>query len=173
MNRQLQENSFNIRLHVSYHAEPIHFVAKYFISGEQNKIRFEMQGTAQSIFMKNRIGICVLHPIAECAGHKAKVIHPDGDISNFIFSQQIAAHPIVQNIESMQWSPAKGLTAMLNFSGDVFEMEDQRNWTDASFKTYCSASIWSQPPMKLSLLMVFCLHLSMVASRRFSLQAGL
>ncbi len=21
--------------------------------------------------------------------------------------------------------------------GEVFEMEDQRNWTDASFKTYC------------------------------------
>jgi hypothetical protein len=24
----------------------------------------------------------------------------------------------------------------LRFAGDVFEMEDQRNWTDASFKTY-------------------------------------
>ena len=23
-------------------------------------------------------------------------------------------------------------------TGDVFEMEDQRNWTDASFKTYCT-----------------------------------
>ena len=24
------------------------------------------------------------------------------------------------------------------FNGETFEMEDQRNWTDASFKTYCT-----------------------------------
>ena len=24
------------------------------------------------------------------------------------------------------------------FTGDLFETEDQRNWTDASFKTYCT-----------------------------------
>ncbi len=28
--------------------------------------------------------------------------------------------------------------AHFNFEGDFFEMEDQRNWTDASFKTYCT-----------------------------------
>ena len=26
----------------------------------------------------------------------------------------------------------------MRFAGDVFEMEDQRNWTDASYKTYCT-----------------------------------
>jgi len=30
----------------------------------------------------------------------------------------------------------------ISFEGDVFETEDQRNWTDASFKTYC-------PPLRL------------------------
>lgn len=29
------------------------------------------------------------------------------------------------------------------FEGDVFEMEDQRNWTDASYKTYCTP--WGCP----------------------------
>jgi hypothetical protein len=28
--------------------------------------------------------------------------------------------------------------AQVEFEGDTFEMEDQRNWTDASFKTYCT-----------------------------------
>ncbi|HCK09781.1 MAG TPA: hypothetical protein DHW45_07880, partial [Candidatus Latescibacteria bacterium] len=31
-----------------------------------------------------------------------------------------------------------GVTAEVRFEGDVFEMEDQRNWTDASYKTYCT-----------------------------------
>src|SRR3546814_4656990 len=29
------------------------------------------------------------------------------------------------------------LSVDIRFEGDVFEMEDQRNWSDASFKTYC------------------------------------
>ena len=28
------------------------------------------------------------------------------------------------------------MDAVLTFEGDVFETEDQRNWTDASYKTY-------------------------------------
>ena len=32
-------------------------------------------------------------------------------------------------------SPAS--TSTIDMQGEVFEMEDQRNWTDASFKTYC------------------------------------
>src|SRR3712207_1141803 len=31
-----------------------------------------------------------------------------------------------------------GVHAELRFAGDTFEMEDQRNWTDASFKTFCT-----------------------------------
>ncbi len=36
----------------------------------------------------------------------------------------------------MKSRPAFG--ARVEFEGEVFEMEDQRNWTDASFKTYCT-----------------------------------
>ena len=135
---EIGENSFDIRLKVSYHADPIHFVADYHISGEKNRIRFEMLGTALSDFLKNRIGFCVLHPIAECIGKKAKVSHPDGSRSDFVFPEQIAAHQPVKNIQSINWSPESGITVEMNLSGDIFEMEDQRNWTDASFKTYCT-----------------------------------
>src|SRR6185503_13427410 len=33
-------------------------------------------------------------------------------------------------------SPASGGEVRFTFTGDLFEMEDQRNWTDDSFKTY-------------------------------------
>ena len=37
---------------------------------------------------------------------------------------------------SCRWP--SGIELKLLFEGDLFEMEDQRNWTDASFKTYCT-----------------------------------
>src|SRR5262245_20431589 len=36
----------------------------------------------------------------------------------------------------MTHSPLPGIKAEVRFDGDVFETEDHRNWTDASFKTY-------------------------------------
>ncbi len=33
----------------------------------------------------------------------------------------------------MAWEPAAGIEATLQFTGEIFETEDQRNWTDASY----------------------------------------
>lgn len=135
---EIKDNSFEINLTVGYHSDPIHFTSEYRIWGSDNKIRFEMNGLAQSDFLKNRIGYCVLHPIRECAGKKGRVTHPDESISDFVFPEQISPNQPVKNVQSMSWEPAAKTTAKLYFSGAVFEMEDQRNWTDASFKTYCT-----------------------------------
>ena len=37
----------------------------------------------------------------------------------------------------MQWK-ISGNNCSIDFYGDTFETEDQRNWTDASYKTYCT-----------------------------------
>lgn len=132
------ETSFEINLEVDYKTDTIHFVVHYLISGSEKGIRFEMKGTAQADFLKNRIGFCILHPIRECTGKTATVIHPDGSESEFIFPEQISALQPIKNVQSLTWEPASGVTAKMNLSGDVFEMEDQRNWTDASYKTYCT-----------------------------------
>ncbi len=135
---EIKPDSFDIRVRIGYHADPIHFVANYHIFGENNQIRIEMNGTAQSDFLKNRIGFCVLHPIRECAGKSANVVHPDGSSCQFIFPEYISACQPVMNVSSLSWEPKLGIAATIDFSGDIFEMEDQRNWTDASFKTYCT-----------------------------------
>ncbi len=44
----------------------------------------------------------------------------------------------MKDIRSMEWTLAGDIHASLELSGEVFEMEDQRNWTDASYKTYCT-----------------------------------
>ena len=41
-----------------------------------------------------------------------------------------------KDIRAIQHRVTAGITARCVLNGDVFEMEDQRNWSDASYKTY-------------------------------------
>ena len=102
------------------------------------RVTLSMDGVARKAFLKNRIGFCVLHP-ASCAGARCDVHHTDGTVSTSVLPQRIAASqpvPPFLNMRglSQQLSPTCWLE--MQFTGDEFEMEDQRNWTDASFKTF-------------------------------------
>jgi hypothetical protein len=85
-------------------------------------------------FDTNRTGLVVLHPPG-LAGRPLTVEHPDGSTERTQFPIAISPHQPASDIVGMSWD-AGGLVAEVRFSGDVFEMEDQRNWTDASYKTY-------------------------------------
>ncbi|TAE59835.1 MAG: hypothetical protein EAZ89_02095, partial [Bacteroidetes bacterium] len=52
------------------------------------------------------------------------------------FPVMISPHQPFFDIRGMAWSPAEGIQVQLHVEGDVFETEDQRNWTDTSYKTY-------------------------------------
>jgi hypothetical protein len=82
----------------------------------------------------NRTGLVVLHPAA-VAGVPLRVRHSDGTHEATRFPTVISPHQPVEDIADLAWS-SDGLDVSVRFAGDVFEMEDQRNWTDASFKTY-------------------------------------
>ncbi|MEO6719129.1 MAG: hypothetical protein ABIN67_02145, partial [Ferruginibacter sp.] len=100
-----------------------------------NSISFSMKGTALSGFKKNRIGLCVLHPLA-CKGKRVKITKPTDDVYESIFPKLISPHQPFKNIHQMEWEVAEGLLAHLAFHGEIFETEDQRNWSDSSYKTY-------------------------------------
>ena len=131
------DNGFEIWTCVKYHHNNIHFLAEYIITGKDNMLEFELNGQAQSSFTTCRIGFCVLHPLKECSGKRCKVIHPDNSIETILFPKNISANQPMLNISGMKWEPGCNTTARLDFEGEIFEMEDQRNWTDASYKTYC------------------------------------
>ena len=98
-------------------------------------ITFDFEGEALSTFRRNRIGICVLHPASQ-AGAACTIRHTDGAEESGIFPDTIAPHQPFFDIAALTFDAADGATATLEFSGDVFETEDQRNWLDASYKTY-------------------------------------
>ena len=84
--------------------------------------------------MTNRAGFVVLHP-AWLAGQKLKVTHVDDREEETRFPERISPSQPVFDIRALSHEVAPGLWATCRMEGDTFEMEDQRNWTDASYKT--------------------------------------
>ena len=100
-------------------------------------ITFEIAGIMrEAAFKKNRAGFCILHPLS-VAGEKCRITHPDGTASVESFPVAIAPDNPFKNIRSMTWAEGDQ-EFLLDFEGDIFETEDQRNWCDASYKTFCT-----------------------------------
>ena len=135
----VQADAFRIRYDVENHQDDIHFVWHGEITGEADgTIRFSMDGVAQSTFLKNRIGFCILHP-ADIAGARCRVEHIDGTSEAAILPVLLVPdQPLLPFAEmaGMAHEVTPGVWAEVRFTGDIFEMEDQRNWTDASYKTF-------------------------------------
>ena len=102
-------------------------------SGELQAV-IEMQANEE--FLTNRAGFTVLHPIAGVAGTDLQVTHADGTVEHTQFPTLISPSQPVMDIVGLH-HVLHGVDIDIRFDGEVFEMEDQRNWSDASYKTYC------------------------------------
>jgi hypothetical protein len=99
-------------------------------------IAFEARGFADTDFLTNRTGFVVLHPIAGVSGQPATIEHVDGGIVEGRFPDLIDPVQPMMDLRSLTHEAAPGLKVVCRMEGDSFEMEDQRNWADASYKTY-------------------------------------
>ncbi len=135
-----RSQGFHIRYTSTHRQGDIHFVWHADIAGEPDgSLRFGFDGEAVSTFLRNRIGCCVLHPIRECAGAPCRARLVDGSEREARFPDLVAAEQPVtglHDLAGLAHEVAPGIWAELQFTGEVFETEDQRNWIDASFKTY-------------------------------------
>jgi D-apionolactonase len=135
----LDDDSFEITYDVENRRGDIDFAWKGAISGDaRGTIHFSMDGEACSTFWRNRIGFCVLHPIRECAGVPCRVEKVDGTREDSRLPLYNAPHQPFMDMRAIAHEVLPDLWAEVRFEGDVFEMEDQRNWIDASYKTYCT-----------------------------------
>jgi D-apionolactonase len=101
--------------------------------------------TARDAFLAARCGFCVLHPIDGVAGAPARIDHSDGTREEGAFPVLIDPWQPFKDIRAIEHDLACGLRVRCAFTGDVFEMEDQRNWSDASYKTYSRPLEWPWP----------------------------
>lgn len=140
-------DSFRISYNVENKQGDVDFFWNATITGDaQGTIIFSMDGVARSTFLRNRIGFCVLHPMRECAGAPCQIEHVDGTLEDSTFPRYICPQSIVDGMiqpchplsemRALSYGVMPGVSATVRFDGEIFETEDQRNWTDASFKTY-------------------------------------
>lgn len=126
---------------VSYEAscsrpgQSIHYAAR--IDGKPNgSLDFHAIAVPQSDFLTARTGFVVLHPLEGVVGHQLKIEHVDGTTTNSEFPEQVNPDCPFRDIRALSHEVQPDLWVRVKMEGDAYEMEDHRNWTDASFKTY-------------------------------------
>ncbi|WP_110590053.1 hypothetical protein [Microbacterium suaedae] len=100
------------------------------IRARGSKLSIALEVTASGAFLTNRTGLVVLHP-PSLAGAPLEVVHSSGEVERTSFPTAISPHQPAFDIVGLSWEDVR-----VDLDGDTFEMEDQRNWTDASYKTY-------------------------------------
>jgi D-apionolactonase len=104
--------------------------------GADGALRFDAVGFPETDFLTNRTGFIVLHPLTGVAGYPVEVEHVDKRTVKDKFPAIINPIQPFFGIRSLRHKVANGIFATCRMEGDTFEMEDHRNWTDSSFKTY-------------------------------------
>lgn len=99
-------------------------------------LTFEAIALSTTGFETNRCGFCILHPIVGVAGTPVSVEHVDGSRESTHFPDLIEPWQPFKDMRAITHSVTSNVTAECRMEGDTFEMEDQRNWSDASYKTY-------------------------------------
>jgi hypothetical protein len=108
-------------------------------ANSNGKLVFTATATPQTDFLTNRSGFVVLHPLAGVVGQTVEVVHTDGKRAKRKFPSAISPGQPIFEIRSLKHQVMPGVSATVLMEGNKFEMEDHRNWMDASYKTYvCS-----------------------------------
>src|SRR6202047_1023499 len=132
-----EPDSFRISYEATVGGEEQAFRYSAVIAGQSNgSLSFSAKGTTASDFLTNRTGFVVLHAIEGVAGAACAVEHLDGTIEEARFPLFIDPVQPMSALRAITHEFFPGLKVTCRMEGDTFEMEDQRNWTDASYKTY-------------------------------------
>jgi D-apionolactonase len=160
------EGRFRVRFDMHWALPEGVLSARANIEGDAScRLLFVVRAVAQSPLTTNRCGFVVLHP-ASAAQAPLHIEHTDGLIEETEFPRVISPGQVAFNIRRLRHVPQPGLTVDCLLQAELphdpigkFEMEDQRNWSDASFKTYVASLLDPWPyilpanrPMEQSVL---------------------
>lgn len=135
--KQIGPDSFRIAFESDAERDDIRFGWKGTITGAKDgTITYRFDGEAKTTFKGNRIGLLALHPPATVCGNAGTTTHPDGTTTTGRWPALIETDVPFADMTALAYDVAPGVRVTLTFEGDTFGMEDQRNWTDDSFKTY-------------------------------------
>lgn len=112
--------------------------------GPAGSLTYDVRATPCADLPANRIGVCVLHPPSSF-GRRIDVTHVDGRTSASRLPTLVAPWPPFMEVRALRHEYVDGAWATCRLEGDSFELEDQRNNADASFKTYSRSNLMPRP----------------------------
>jgi hypothetical protein len=104
--------------------------------GADGTLEFAATCTPETDFPTNRTGFTVLHPLTGVAGFPVEVEYTGGKKEKSRFPALVNPLCPFTDIRALKHKVMDGLQVVCRMEGYAFEMEDHRNWSDASFKTY-------------------------------------
>ncbi|HEX7954876.1 MAG TPA: hypothetical protein VF523_17575, partial [Burkholderiales bacterium] len=130
-------DGFSVTFHAEIQIENQKLAYDATIEGSrEGNLAFTGSAVPKTDFLTARTGFVVLHPLKGVAGFPVEIEHVDGKKVKSRFPELVNPVQPVLDIRSLTHEVLPGLRASVLMEGDTFEMEDHRNWTDASFKTY-------------------------------------
>lgn len=124
-------------------SHPLDVVLRYTVT--RTEVRAAFTATAGGAFTYARIGFCVLlpsdaflgRPATSWRGGVATILEFPADIVTRDHTDP-AADRFHRPFDRLEVGLESGSRARYTFTGEEFEFEDQRNWTDPSYKAYSS-----------------------------------
>ena len=111
---------------------------------DAGRVRYAGTATACGDIDTHRTGLCLMVPLS-VIGRRVEVLHDDGRLSQSTFPRRIAPWPPFLSVRAIRHEAADGAWASAQLEGEVFELEDQRNNADASFKVYSRSNFMPRP----------------------------
>lgn len=140
---EARPDNFTVAFLAQHTSGEVDFACRGTIEGwPDGRIVYAISGSARSTFPYCRIGICVEHADA-LAGAPFTALTEAGTVSGalpeLIAPQWLVEGSVVPPIpafEALTVEARGGARIRVATQGAILEMEDHRNWTDASFKSY-------------------------------------
>ena len=134
---------FTVRLRAHHQYQQINVDWAGTITGSSDgTIRYTMDAVANNAFRYCKIGFNIHHPPQE-AGRPYRARGPEGTSTGklpvLIEPQRNEAGRLTALFapyDSLEIDHDDSLTVRFKFEGDLFEMQDHRNWTDGNYKSY-------------------------------------
>ena len=134
---------FTVRLRAHHQYQQINVDwAGTIIGSSDGTIRYTMDAVANNAFRYCKIGFNIHHPPQE-AGRPYRARGPEGtstgELPELVEPQRNEGGRLTalfSPYDSLEIDHDDGLTVRFGFEGDLFEMQDHRNWTDGNYKSY-------------------------------------
>lgn len=146
VNLEQGDGAFILSYVCRHQSGPIDFTWKASVLGDRDgTLSFSMSGVANHDFDYNKIGLNVHHPQHEAVGRAFRSGAPEsqhvGRLPNLVAPQECTDGALSAMSPAYSWLEVdygREEFVRFDFEGDLFEMQDHRNWADPGFKSYAT-----------------------------------